>query len=283
MKIKNYILCTFFLCALLVSCTGRNNSTDMPDSSLNNSTETNNTENNQNIEDFIRAFWQEPLEMANLPVYIRENIIFNLLSGPDFIMELLSILDGDPYLYILVDKQHALGQDYAPGDLVALTSSAYSITRQDLMLRRPAEQALQAMAQAARLDGITLTAASAYRSYNYQVNTYNNWVRELGQEAADRVSARPGHSQHQLGLTLDFNPINDSFAGTPASRWLEQNAARFGFSLSYPQGYEHITGYQWESWHYRYVGIELADFINKYFDGIQQYALQFIHAYSSIE
>ena len=278
------IFCILILCGFCISCTGRSSSRSLPESSIENNSETNNAAaQNQDTEGFIRDYWHVYFERANLPDYIIENIISHLVLGPDFLMELLSILDGDPSLYILVDKQHALSQDHAPDDLAELTGGAYSVTRQDLMLRRPAAEALEAMARAARLDGITLTAASAYRSYNYQVNTYNNWVRELGQEAADLVSARPGHSQHQLGLTLDFYPINDNFAGTTASGWLEQNAARFGWSLSYPKGYEDITGYQWESWHYRYAGAELAEFIDKYFDNIQQYALQFIHAYRNME
>jgi len=104
-------------------------------------------------------------------------------------------------------------------------------------------------------------------------------VKTYGKETADRESAQPGKSQHQLGLVVDFAPIDDAFAKTPASQWLLKNAGSFGFSLSFPDGYENITGYRWESWHYRYVGKDLAAFINKYFEGIQQYALQFIYAW----
>ena len=135
------------------------------------------------------------------------------------------------------------------------------------------------MAAAARSDGTILTAASAYRSYEYQADVYSRNVREMGQQAADRESARPGHSQHQLGLVVDFYPIDDAFAITAASLWLQKNASRFGWSLSYPESYEEVTGYKWESWHYRYLGQELAAFTEKYFDGIQQYALQFILAW----
>ena len=90
---------------------------------------------------------------------------------------------------------------------------------------------------------------------------------------------RSGKSQHQLGLVVDFAPISDSFAETKASEWLLRNASRFGWSLSFPDGYENVTGYRWESWHYRFVGKDLAVFIEKYFENIQQYALQFIHAW----
>jgi D-alanyl-D-alanine carboxypeptidase len=104
----------------------------------------------------------------------------------------------------------------------------------------------------------------------------------MGQEAADRESARPGCSQHQTGLVVDFGSIDDSFAQTAAGRWMAANAARFGWSLSFPDGYEAVTGYRWESWHYRYVGKEIAAFIDNYFDGIQQYALRFMYEYEQI-
>ena len=194
-------------------------------------------------------------------------------------MELLDILEGDPYLFFLVDKQHSLGQSYVPADLVELVNGSYRITRQGLTLRRAAVESLEAMAAAARSEGVTLTAASAYRSYANQAEINGRLVLQMGPLEADRVSAPAGHSQHQLGLVLDFYPIDDSFALTTASAWLEHNARRFGWSLSYPDNYEDITGYRWESWHYRYLGRDLTAFKEKYFDGIQQYALQFIRAW----
>jgi D-alanyl-D-alanine carboxypeptidase len=112
---------------------------------------------------------------------------------------------------------------------------------------------------------------------------YERNVKEMGQQAADRESARPGHSQHQLGLVIDFGSITDAFARTPEGIWLSANASRFGWSLSYPEGYEDVTGYRWESWHYRYVGRELAEFIDNYFNGIQQYALRFIHEFTHFQ
>ncbi|MCL2478328.1 MAG: M15 family metallopeptidase, partial [Treponema sp.] len=144
-----------------------------------------------------------------------------------------------------------------------------------------AADSLQVMAAAARSDGVILEAASAFRSYDYQAEVYSRNVRELGQQAADRESAKPGYSQHQLGLVVDFYPIDDSFAQTAASLWLQKNAAQFGWSLSFPEGLEDITGYRQESWHYRYVGTEAANFINKYFNGIQQYALVFIDTWKN--
>ncbi|MDR0386786.1 MAG: M15 family metallopeptidase [Treponema sp.] len=153
------------------------------------------------------------------------------------------------------------------------------MNRRGLLLRRPAAEALERMAVAARTDGVVLAASSAYRSYNYQVEVYGRNVREMGQVVADRESARPGYSQHQMGLVVDFGSIDDSFAQTRAGRWILEHGSRFGWSLSFPDGYEEATGYRWESWHYRYVGEDLSAFIDLWFGGIQQYALQFIHAW----
>ena len=235
--------------------------------------------NPQNKENFIEDFWSGSFARAGLPDSLKEKIIANLTQGPDFVMELLTVLESDPYLYLLVDKQHSLSPDYAPEDLVELVNGSYRVSREGLMLRRAAAESLEAMARAARLEGVTLTAASTYRSYQYQVEVYDRNVRQMGQQAADRESARPGYSQHQLGLIVDFYPIDDSFSVSPASAWLQKNAALFGWSLSFPEGYEDLTGYRWESWHYRYLGRDLTAFTDKYFDGIQQYALQFILAW----
>jgi D-alanyl-D-alanine carboxypeptidase len=198
-------------------------------------------------------------------------------------MDLLICLEGDPYLRRLVDKGHALPDGYEPDDLVRLTQGAsYSVDREGLRLRRTAADALETMAAAAREDGVTLIVSSTYRSYDYQVEVYGRIVKEMGQAAADRESAPPGRSQHQTGLVADFYPIDDAFAETPAGRWMAVNAGRYGWSLSFPDGYEAVTGYRWESWHYRYAGRDLADFIDNYFTGIQQYALRFLHEWEKI-
>jgi D-alanyl-D-alanine carboxypeptidase len=225
---------------------------------------------------------RQVLSTALLPGDLSRRVLAAAADGPDFILDLLACLEGDPYLRRLVDKSHALPQNYEPEDLAELTGGSYNINRRGLMLRAAAAASLERMAAAALAEGVVLLAASAYRSYDYQVEVYARNVKSDGQAEADRVSARPGYSQHQTGLALDFGPIDNSFARTPAGRWVENNAAGFGWSLSFPNGYEDTTGYDWESWHYRYVGPELAAFINTYFDGIQQYALQFIHEWETM-
>jgi len=228
---------------------------------------------------FVEDFWRWIFGEAGIPERFARKVAASALESPAFIMELLEILQQDPYTYLLVDKKHALPLDYEPRDLAPLKGGAYRLSRDGLMLRGIAEQALREMAQAASAEGIVLGVGSAYRSASYQAQVYEREVKTYGRETADRESARPGTSQHQLGLALDFAPIDDAFAKTPAAQWLLRNASRFGFSLSFPEGYEEVTGYRWESWHYRYVGRDLAAFIDKYFDGIQQYALQFIYAW----
>jgi D-alanyl-D-alanine carboxypeptidase len=226
-------------------------------------------------------FLDRILSAAEIPDGLALEVMNAAMEGPSFIMDLLSCVSGDPFLYALVDKNHALPPGYAPDDLVSLTGveggGSYRISRHGLLLRKAAAEALEEMAVAAKAEGVILTAGSAYRSYDYQVEVYNRIVGELGQEAADRESARPGHSQHQTGLTLDFTPIDNRFAATPEGKWLSANAGRFGWSLSFPDGYESVTGYRWESWHYRYTGKDLVAFIDTYFGGIQQYALSFLH------
>ena len=230
-------------------------------------------------EAFVEDFWRWIFGEAGIPERIARQVAASALESPAFIMELLTVLQQDPYTYYLVDKQHALPDGYEPGDLVTLTGGDYRLGRDGLQLRKMAADALREMASAAAADGIVLTAGSAYRSAAYQTEVYEREVKTYGKETADRQSAQPGKSQHQLGLVLDFAPIDDDFAKTPSSRWLNRNAGRFGWSISFPDGYEEITGYRWESWHYRYVGKDLAAFIDRYFDGIQQYALRFIYVW----
>ena len=231
-------------------------------------------------EAFVEDFWRWIFSEAGIPDRIARNVINSVLESPAFIMELLVVLQQAPYTFVLVDKQHPLPLDYSPDDLVHLTlGNSFRITRDDLWLRRSATASLEEMAAAAAAEGVVLTAASTYRSAARQAEIFRWQVNTFGLEAAERQSARPGHSQHQLGTAVDFFPIDDAFAYTAASRWLVQNASRFGWSLSYPDGYEEVTGYRFEPWHYRYVGRDLAVFIDTYFEGIQQFALQFIKAW----
>jgi len=160
---------------------------------------------------------------------------------------------------------------------VKLTGYPLAVSRTDLELRGSIMTAVLDMAAAARSAGAALLFSSSYRSYDYQKSVYEREVKMYGQAAADRESARPGASQHQLGTVVDFGSITDSFADTKAGRWLAAHAGEFGFSLSYPRGYEELTGYRWESWHYRFITRPAARMQKEFFDDVQQLMLVFLH------
>ncbi len=106
--------------------------------------------------------------------------------------------------------------------------------------------------------GLALYNSSNFRTYELQVDLYNRYVARSGQAAADTYSARPGFSEHQTGLVIDLNSVDDSFAGTPEAEWVAKNAHKYGFIVRYPKGKEAITGYQYEPWHIRYLGVKTA-------------------------
>jgi D-alanyl-D-alanine carboxypeptidase len=158
-----------------------------------------------------------------------------------------------------LDKQHRLPADCAPPDLEALPGAISAQGTQ--YMRTEALAALREMFDAARADGFVLQVNSSYRSYQTQADTYNYWVQTYGKEQADRTSARPGHSEHQLGTTADVGARGqflEDFIGTAEADWLAENSWKYGFIISYPEGKEDITGYAYEPWHVRYVGKEVA-------------------------
>lgn len=142
---------------------------------------------------------------------------------------------------LVANKTYSLPADYNPGGLTAETGAAFA-----------------RMQSAAEADGISLYIQSGFRSYELQESLYSRYVSRDGQAAADRYSARPGHSEHQTGLAIDVNDISYSFADTPAGKWLAANCAKYGFILRYPQDKEAQTGYRYEPWHIRYVGVDVA-------------------------
>jgi D-alanyl-D-alanine carboxypeptidase len=163
----------------------------------------------------------------------------------------------------LVDTIYRLPDDYAPPDLVPVSKAGIGGSGS---LREFVIPDLRALAAAARADGIPLRVASAYRSERQQAQTFARWTREYGPDQALLGSARPGHSEHQLGTTIDLaaldgpDPWNvDDWSVSRAGRWLIANGWRYGFVLSYPEdGSPGRTCYQPEPWHYRYVGREQA-------------------------
>ena len=183
----------------------------------------------------------------------------------------------DLNLYYLIDKQHTVSSTYEPKDLQPLVKNdVYAINRNDLSLRPDAAKALEQLGRAALKDGIRILVSSSYRSYAYQDRLFKYWVSVDGLEEAERESARPGTSQHQLGTAVDFGSITDDFAETKMGKWVYSHAAEYGWSLSFPKEYEDITGYRWECWHFRFIGVPACRFQERWFRNVQQYMLEFI-------
>ena len=159
---------------------------------------------------------------------------------------------------ILVNKYYSLPEKYAPDDIVNM-SSQYSYPGNSI--RKEVYEAFKEMADRAKEDKITLIVNSSYRDYKTQKEIYDDYADKNGKEYADKFAARADFSEHQTGLALDiFTPGAGmkTFEGTDASKWLLENSYKYGFILRYPPEKENITGYAYESWHYRYLGKELA-------------------------
>lgn len=168
-------------------------------------------------------------------------------------------------IWVVVNKNRPLPDGYEPSDLVVPSVRLrLDSTNQQMKFRRAAAGALQEMFTAADRAGVTLVFGSGYRSAALQKQFYDNYVAQDGQAAADRYSARPGTSEHQTGLSFDATNLRGEchletcFKNTPEGKWLAQNAYKYGFIIRYPDGKEAVTGYQYEPWHMRYVGKELA-------------------------
>jgi D-alanyl-D-alanine carboxypeptidase len=181
---------------------------------------------------------------------------------PTFDKTAQSIDDPASY-WVVVNKLRPLAiQGYAAPDLVAVPVPYIN----EPYLRQAASDAVVQMFAAITAEtGLSLQAQSAYRSYDTQVSVYQGWVDSLGQADADLTSARPGHSEHQTGLAIDVNALPDQGCGLepcwgalPEAQWVAANAYRFGFIVRYPDGKTPITGYEYEPYHLRYVGLELA-------------------------
>lgn len=182
-----------------------------------------------------------------------------------FYENVITVSNGDSKL-VLVNKNYALDSSYAPSDLVLPNVLVLGHEQnKTLYLREEASQHLEQLFSAAEQEaGLIFLARSGYRSYETQVSLYQRYVDQNGQEAADRFSARAGHSEHQTGLAIDVTAdsvngqLTTEFGKTAEGIWLKDNAHRFGYIIRYLEGRESETGYQYEPWHIRYVGVEAA-------------------------
>lgn len=174
---------------------------------------------------------------------------------------------------ILVNKYYALSEDFIPNELVSI--SPYG----QVKLENDAAEAFKQLASDAKKDGYTIVGISGYRSFQTQANLYQRYVNQDGKQVADTYSARAGHSEHQTGLAIDVaskDPNILTFEQSSSFNWMIEHAHEYGFILRYPKGKEQITGYKYEPWHYRYVGIDVANELIKSGMTFDEYAAVYV-------
>ena len=192
------------------------------------------------------------------PVYIT-------LPGADRIQAILEDYNNPASLWAMANKTRPLPIAYEPTNVtVATVPTRIDKTKEERSVRSDAVQPLEKMFAAARAEGHELMIGSAYRTPALQTLYFNSYVASSGLAAANQYSAKPGQSEHQLGLSVDISTLSqqcylaECFTSTPDGEWLAAHAHEYGFHLRYQKGKEAITGYNFEPWHYRYVGVDLA-------------------------
>lgn len=191
-------------------------------------------------------------------------------ASPSFDKSKLSITDPSS-IWVVVNKSRPLNPlEFTPSDLITPSVPLrLSGNTEEMKLRKEPALALEKMVADAKAQGVNLKLASGYRSYISQITIYNNEVKQYGKAVADSESARPGHSEHQSGLAADLQDINgkcvvaDCFKDLPEGKWLADHAWEYGFIIRYLTGKETITGYRYEPWHVRYIGVELSTEMHK--------------------
>lgn len=228
-------------------------------------------EYNENIVDFLK---QEYFILKNLDAYLDyydknksdkiEHIIsiVNVNANYDHYENAKETDISDEKL-MLVNKYNHLPENYNPSDIVDVKNwYCYGENK----IKEEVYQKFIEMFNAAESDGKKIIISSGFRTYDEQKETYNNYVDRYGVKKADSLAARPGFSEHETGLTLDITTgtaTKDTFEDTEAFKWLNENSYKYGFILRYPKDKEDITGYDYEPWHYRYVGVEVATKIHE--------------------
>lgn len=224
--------------------------------------------------DYIDRYLAYKKANPNLPI---ENIIINVNIGLDYpYYENVQEAKYQNTSYILVNKYNNLSKDYVPENLEVIDPA---FSNGEKYMVSYAKDAFEELAKTAKEEGYNIYAMSTYRSYNYQNSLYNNYVSLDGKENADTYSARAGYSEHQTGLAADVYNKEKSyteFEQTKEFTWMQENAYKFGFILRYPKDKVQETGYMYESWHYRYVGKEIADYIHKHNITYEEYFIKFI-------
>ncbi len=215
--------------------------------------------------------------LSEEPEHVK-NIILN--SKYELLELIDDMLNSDNSHLKLVDKGNRITAYDIPPDLINLTDYNLHTRYKTMLFSKIAVEDFIQMSEDAVEEGVDLFIASTYRSFRFQDEIFNNMKNYHGEEKAATIVAYPGASQHQLGTAVDFGTITPSYANTDAGKWLLKNSWRYGFTISYPEGKEHITTYMWEPWHYRYIGRSAAIIQRNYFNDIQHYFLIFWSKYS---
>ncbi|MDO8591946.1 MAG: M15 family metallopeptidase [bacterium] len=191
------------------------------------------------------------------------------ITPASFDKSLYSINDPTS-IWVVVNKGRVLPSSYVPSDLVVPNVSLGGSAASDNMhMRRSAAEALEKLITAAGSEGLRIMIVSGYRSYGTQQLLYNGYVNTQGKAYADATSAQPGHSEHQTGLTADLGvttgkcQLEACFGDTPEGKWLAANGHKYGFIIRYQKDKTSLTGYVYEPWHVRFVGVDLAAELNK--------------------
>lgn len=178
---------------------------------------------------------------------------------------------------MLTNKYYHLDKSYNSDNMVKVSNTyAYGT---DQMLTSDTFEAFKEMWTSAKSEGLTLIINSSYRSYEDQENVYEYYKATKGEEEADLIAAHPGFSEHQTGMALDlqtYGSTGKTFENFDEFKWLEKNAYKYGFILRYPKDKEYLTGYEYESWHFRYVGKEAAKYIQENKITFDEYYAYFI-------
>ncbi len=190
----------------------------------------------------------------------------------------LQVVAEPDSITVLVNKHLALPQDFAPKDLVYPdVPFTFKQKLEKRKLRKVAADALEKMFSAAKQDGVNLAGVSGYRSYATQKILFENYVKKDGYEKARTYSALPGTSEHETGLAIDVSgtdgkcAASDCFRGSKEADWLAKHASQYGFIIRYPMDKEAITGYEYEPWHLRYVGLKAAKEISDKSETLEEY------------
>lgn len=254
--------------------TNDNNNED--DSNVNND---NNEEDDQGFEDNEDETDNQESEENSENQDMNEDALHND-SNIDTIMELVGDevynfdagkviqVENQDSLFVLANKKNELASNYEPNDLVVPNVEfSFSGNDQKKQMRAVAADALEELVEGAQQDGYRLVAVSGFRSYSRQQTIYQGNVDRMGEEEANKVSAKPGQSEHQTGLAMDLScesigfSLEEALGELPEGQWLAENVHKYGFIIRYQKNKTDITGYNYEPWHIRYVGEALAKYL----------------------